>query len=174
MTHSLKASTLNVVFITSMLSTPEINALPGNPPASRPQNQYLTLQTFSFHFEKRDKRKGFNPTIGFESSPNRQLGWHAGVFIDSFGHSSGYLGANYSFSELTWLGERTRLLATISIVHKQFQAGRGGETKIIPSPMLEIPLYKDLLVNISGVPQINSKRHHTNGLVFAQFKYHVR
>jgi len=72
------------------------------------------------------------------------------------------------------LGERTRLLATISIVHKQFQAGRGGKTKIIPSPMLEIPLYKDLLVNISGVPQINSKRHHTNGLVFAQFKYHVR
>ena len=131
------------------------------------------MQTISLHFEKFGERKGFNPTLGYEFSPNHRLGWQLGIFRDSFDYSSAYVGVNLPVIHFTIFSHKSRLILTLSAVHKQFKKDRGGETRVIPAPILDISLPARLHLNISGVPQIQGTRNHTNGLLFLQLKYHL-
>ena len=140
---------------------------------SQRSDHYLVVQTLSLHFEKFDERNGFNPTLGYEYSPGNQTGWQFGVFRDSFDYTSGYLGLNLKVFDFTIAGRRIKTLMTLNAVHKQFKKVGGGETRIIPFPILDVSLPARFHLNISGVPQIPEKRIHTNGLLFFQLKYNL-
>lgn len=134
-------------------------------------SRYLAIQSFSLHFEKIKQRNGFNPTIGYEVTSTKRLGWQAGLFKDSFNYNSAYAGLNYAFDRFYVLGRPVRPLLSVNVIHKKFKKNGNGETKLVPIPVIEVNVFKKLNVNISGTPQIDSTKNHTNGVIFFQFKY---
>jgi len=133
--------------------------------------RFLSLQGFSVHFKNAGERKAVHPTLGYEHSPNRTLGWQVGFFQDSFGKNASYLGFNYTPYRTRWLGKSVRLILAANIVRKQYLKGGEVETRIIPTPVIELGLYQNLSVNLTGSPQLDyGDNHHTNGVVFLQVK----
>lgn len=132
------------------------------------ENQYLVLSTVALHFENFDERNTFTPGIGWEYSPSRKLGWHAGTLSDSFGFQSYYAGLVYASRPV--LASRLRFLFGASVVHKQFKKNGDPETKLLPFPALELKLSKRSVLNISGSPQVDFADQKNNAVVFFQYK----
>lgn len=145
--------------------------LPASTLASSSSASFLSLQGFSVHFKNNDQRKSVHPTLGYEHSPDQTLGWQLGFFQDSFGKNASYLGVNYTPYKTTMMGKSVRLILAANVVRKQYLKGGPVETRFIPTPVVEINVYKNLAVNLTGSPQLDyGDDHHTNGVIFLQMK----
>lgn len=136
--------------------------------------EFLVINSLALHFENFSERNTLTPGIGYEYSPDAGWGWHAGVFRDSFSQSSGYVGANYGFKPVYPMGVPTRLIMGVSAIHKQFFAGKGMQTLLLPVPILEFGVSRRTKLNISGAPAIKSGKYHNNGLLFVQLKFDMK
>jgi len=136
--------------------------------SAKTENNYLVLSTLALHFENFDERNAFTPGIGWEYSPSRKIGWHAGTLSDSFGYQSYYGGLVYATRPMIF--SRVRFLAGATVVHKQFKKNAEPETKLLPFPALELKLSKRSVLNISGSPQVDFGDQRNNAVVFFQYK----
>ncbi|HBS25640.1 MAG TPA: hypothetical protein DD827_00695 [Gammaproteobacteria bacterium] len=157
-----KMTTLAVVFIALMFCVPA---------KADEAVQYISLQAVSLHFKKYKERQAVHPSLGYEYSRNRKLGWQAAWFKDSFGYQSGYMGVNYTAKQFKLLGMSVRLIGALNVVHKQFVKGGDGETKLVPIPIIELGIQKYISLNITGSPELDyANGKHTNGVVVMQLK----
>lgn len=136
--------------------------------SAKTDNSYLVLSTVALHFENADERNTFTPGIGWEYSPSKKLGWHAGTLSDSFGYQSYYGGLVYASRPM--LFSRLRFLLGASVVHKQFKKNGDPETKLLPFPALELKLSKRSVLNITGSPQVDFANQKNNAVMFFQYK----
>lgn len=136
--------------------------------SAKTENSYLVLSTLALHFENFDERNAFTPGIGWEYSPSKKIGWHAGTLSDSFGYQSYYGGLVYASRPM--VASRLRFLLGASVVHKQYKKNGDPETKLLPFPAMEVKLSKRAVLNISGSPQVDFGNQRNNAVVFFQYK----
>lgn len=136
---------------------------------------HVSLQSFSYHFQKADERRGSHPGLGYEFSPFERLGFQGGTFVDSFGYQATYAGLNYSMFEFSLLGKSSRIILSASMMNKIYTKGGEPDTRFVPMPILETQLYKRLSINLTGSPEMDYyDGKHTNGVLFVQFKLGVK
>jgi len=90
---------------------------------------YLVVSAGAYHFDNFDERNAFTPGIGWEYSPSRKIGWHAGTLSDSFGYQGVYGGANYATRPMFF--GKVRFLLGATVLHKQYKENAEPETKIL-------------------------------------------
>ncbi len=142
------------------------------PANAKAADGFLVISAAAIHFDNFSERNAFVPGLGWEYSPSKKVGFHAGTLSDSFGYQAYYAGFNYGTRRV--FNNRVRLLLGASVVHKQFHKNADPETKIIPFPVLEVALTRRAMLNISGSPEIDYQGSHSNAVMFFQFKYNLR
>ncbi len=135
---------------------------------------YLVINTLAWHFDNAEDRNAAVPGLGWEYSPSSGLGWHAGVFSDSFGSQAAYTGLNYASSKKRILSRNVRFLIGATILHKQYHENTDQQTKVVPLPAVEISLSKNTVLNISGSPEVDYNGEHSNAVMFFQLKMNVK
>jgi len=78
-----------------------------------PNTDFLVVSAGAYHFDNFDERNAFTPGIGWEYSPSKKLGWHAGTLSDSFGYQALYAGVNYATKPMFY-GKVRRSVLNIS------------------------------------------------------------
>jgi len=139
--------------------------------SNEPNTDFLVVSAGAYHFDNFDERNAFTPGIGWEYSPSKKLGWHAGTLSDSFGYQAVYAGVNYA-TKPVFFG-KVRFLLGATALHKQYKEDAEPETKLVPLPAMEVKLTKRSVLNISGSPQIDYGRHRNNAVLFFQFKLNM-
>ena len=139
---------------------------------SEANNSFLVFSAAALHFENFDERNALTPGVGWEYSPSHKVGFNVGTLSDSFGYQAYYAGVNIATKPM--LAGRVRLLAGVSVVHKQFTKNGDPETKVLPFPAVELKLYKNSVLNISGSPAIDFADQKNNAVLFFQYKWKVR
>ncbi len=136
-----------------------------------PNTDFLVVSAGAYHFDNFDERNAFTPGIGWEYSPSKKLGWHAGTLSDSFGYQALYAGVNYATKPMFY--GKVRFLLGATALHKQYKEDEDPETKLVPLPAMEVKLTDRSVLNISGSPQIDYGKHRNNAVLFFQFKVNV-
>ena len=139
---------------------------------TKANSSFLVFSAAALHFENFDERNALTPGVGWEYSPSHKLGFNVGTLSDSFGYQAYYGGVNVATNPM--LAGRVRFLAGLSVVHKQFTKNADPETKVLPFPAMEVKLYKNSVLNISGSPAIDFADQKNNAVLFFQYKWQVR
>lgn len=134
------------------------------------EDQYLTFNTYSHHFEKANERRNFTPGIGWEYSPSNRIGFHVGTVLDSFNYQAKYVGINWATPRYKIFGGRVRFIVGLTALHKQFTPTSEPATKIVPLPVVEFRFSKRFVLNLSGSPEIDFNGHSNNAVLIFQGK----